>query len=106
MAYRVELSPRAFSDADAIVGYIAANSPRNATRWRQRLFSRLDALALMPRGCSLAPENEYVDSEIRQTFFGRYRILFTVRDEDSLVYVLTVRHGARRIIPPDELSQS
>jgi plasmid stabilization system protein ParE len=106
MAYRVELSPRAFAKADAIVGYIAANSPRNAIRWRQRLFSKLETLALTPRGCSLAPENEHVGFEIRQTFFGRYRILFTVRDEDSLVYILSVRHGARRFIPPGELSDS
>jgi plasmid stabilization system protein ParE len=103
MAYRVELSPRAFSEAEAIVGVIAANSPRIATRWRRRLFAKFDGLALMPRGSSLAPEGEYVEFEVRQTFLGSYRILFTVRDEDQLVYILSVRHGARRFIPPSDL---
>jgi len=58
---------------------------------------------MMPRGSSLAPESEYVDFEVRQTFLGPYRILFTIRDKDSLVYILSVRHGARRFIPPSEL---
>jgi plasmid stabilization system protein ParE len=44
--------------------------------------------------------------EVRQTFVGRYRVLFTIRDEDALVYVLTVRHGARREMPPDELREA
>ena len=30
---------------------------------------------------------------MRQTVLGRYRILFTVRYDNSLVYILTVRHG-------------
>lgn len=88
---------------DAIVEYIVANSLRNATRWRERLIAKLAALAVMPRGCSLAPENEYTDFEVRQTFHGKYRVLFTVLDQDSLVYVLSIRHGARRFIPPGEL---
>jgi len=33
MAYRVELSPRAFSEAEAIIDFIAADSVRNAARW-------------------------------------------------------------------------
>jgi plasmid stabilization system protein ParE len=103
MAYRIELSPRALTDAEAIVDFIAADSIRNAARWRRRLFSKLDGLSLMPRGSSLAPENAYVAFEVRQTFLGLYRILFTVRDEDSLVCILSIRHGARRFIPPSDL---
>jgi plasmid stabilization system protein ParE len=51
MAYRVELSPRAFSEAEAIVDFIAGDSARNAARWRQRLFSKFDSLSLMPATC-------------------------------------------------------
>ena len=43
---------------------------------------------------------------MRQTFVGRYRILFTLKDEDALVYVLTVRHGARHEMPPGELGEA
>lgn len=103
MAYTIELSPRAFADIDAIVEYIQADSAPNATRWRRKLFEKIETLRTNPRGCGLAPEDEYCSIEVRQMFFGRYRILFTVRDDQSLVYVLTVRHGARRFMASDEL---
>ena len=103
MEYTVELSPRAFADVDGIVGRIQATSPNNATRWRQKLFQKMACLNRFPRGYSLAPEDAFCPLEIRQTFFGRYRILFTVRDDKSLIYVLTVRHGSRDFMTPDEL---
>lgn len=103
MAYRVELSPSAFDDVDAVVSYISVDSADNAHRWRTRLFSKIAGVGLLPRGCSLAPEDEFCAMEVRQFLFGRYRILFTIRDEDSLVYVLTVRHGSRRLMSGDEI---
>jgi len=106
MAYTIELSPRAFADIDAIVEHIQADSPQNATHWRRKLFEKIETLQTFPRGCSLAPEDEHCPFEVRQTILGRYRILFTVRDDNSLVYILTVRHGSRRFMPPDEVVES
>lgn len=106
MAYTIELSPRAFADIDAIVGYIQADSPQNATHWRGKLFEKIETLRTFPRGCSLAPEDEHCPFEVRQSIFGRYRILFMVRDDNSLVYILTVRHGSRRLLPPDDVVES
>lgn len=103
--YRVELSPHALSDIDSIVATIHADSPINAVRWRRRLFEKIEALALMPRSYSFAPEHYYCPQEIRQTIFGRYRILFTVRDSDSLIYVLSIRHGARLFMKSKELDE-
>jgi len=105
MAYRIELSPLAFDEIDAIVEYIGRDSIENAYRWRTRLFEQIEKLDLMPRSCSLAPESEFGSVEVRQIIFGRYRILFTIRDADSLVYVLTVRHGARRFLTSDEIDK-
>ena len=96
MAYRIELSPTAFDDIEGIVSYIANDSPENANRWRRNLFDKFRRLDLMPQGYPLAPESEYCRCDVRQIMFGRYRILFMIRDEDQLVYVLTIRHGARR----------
>jgi plasmid stabilization system protein ParE len=106
MEYRVELSPRALADIDGIVGHIHQDSPVAATRFRERLLTKIGNLTSFPRGYSRAPEEAGCSIEVRQTFVGRYRILFTIRDEDALVYVLTVRHGARREIPPDELREA
>jgi plasmid stabilization system protein ParE len=67
MEYRVDLSPRALSDIDGIVGHIHQNSPANALRFRQRLLTKIGNLAN---------------------------------------FVLTVRHGARREMPSDELDEA
>ena len=42
MAYRIELSPRAEADVDAIVTYISQDSPEIAKRWVVRLYEKLD----------------------------------------------------------------
>lgn len=105
MEYRVELSPRALVDIDDIVGHIHQHSPGNASRFRPRLFAKIGKLATFPRGYSRAPEAEHCSFDVRQSFVDRYRVLFTIRDMDSLVYVLTIRHGARREMPPEELGE-
>jgi plasmid stabilization system protein ParE len=105
MAYRIDLSPTAFDDVDGIVSYIANDSPENANRWRHQLFDKISHLVLMPHAYALAPENAFCSHEVRQFLFGRYRILFTICDEDQHVYVLTVRHGARRFLTGDEIAE-
>lgn len=56
-----------------------------------------------PERCGLAPENEWFPGELRQLLYGKrrgvYRILFEVRD--TTVYILRVRHGARKLLEPD-----
>lgn len=104
MAYTIKLSERAYADIARIVAYIQADSPQNATLWRWRLLERIASLDFSPRGCSLAPEDEYTPFEVRQALFGRYRILFTIKDDVPTVYVLTVRHGARQFMSEEELA--
>jgi plasmid stabilization system protein ParE len=101
MVYSVELSFRARRDLEQIVAYISANSPRNAARWRRRLQEKLRSLSTMPTACGLAPEDQVSGREIRQLLFGTYRVLFTIYQ--TKVFVLTVRHGARRLLTADEL---
>jgi plasmid stabilization system protein ParE len=101
MAFTVEFSFLARRDVDLIVAYIAARSPLNSARWRQRLHEKLRSLRKMPTACGLAPEDQVSGREIRQLLFGSYRILFTIYQ--TKVFVLTVRHGARRLLTADEL---
>jgi plasmid stabilization system protein ParE len=103
MAFTVEFSFRARRDLDEIAAYIAVNSRFQSTRWRRRLRNRLRCLQTMPTACGLAPEDEVSGREIRQLLFGNYRVLFTVEQEK--VFILTVRHGARRLMTNDELNQ-
>jgi plasmid stabilization system protein ParE len=101
MAYRVEFSFRARHDLEEIAAYIAANSPTRAARWRKRFETRLLSLTRMPLACGLAPEDEVSGQEIRQLLFGNYRALCTIHEQK--VFVLTIRHGARRLMTADEL---
>lgn len=104
MEYRLELSQRSFAGIAGIADYIRNDSPDNAVRWKDRVFAKIATLGNLPRACSLAPEDERCSFEVRQTIFGSYRILFTVHDDQSLVHILTVRHGARLPLTGDEIS--
>ncbi len=103
MAFTIEFTERARRDLEEIVAHIQSDSPVNATRWRVKLQERLKSLHTFPEACGLAPENEYSGIEIRQLLHGQYRVLMTIRE--NTVFILTIRHGARRFIPTGEIEQ-
>lgn len=103
MAYTVEFSARANRDINEIVGRIHADARAHATRWRQKLHVKLQGLITFPESGGLAPENEEARAEVRQVIHGWYRALYTIRDET--VYILTIRHGARRLMNGEEIDQ-
>lgn len=103
MAHRVELTPRSRQDIASIYEYIAVDSQENAKRWQQRLYAKLDGLGEMPHACPLAREGRQIGCELRETFFGKYRIVLAVSDAENVVRVVTVRHGARGPLSSDDL---
>lgn len=103
MDFTIEFSARAVRDVDQIVGYIATDSPRHAHRWRKDLEDKCRNISVFPAGFPLAPENADRSFEIRQAVFGAYRILFTVRKESAVIWILTVRHVARLPLQSTEM---
>ncbi|MEX0703897.1 MAG: type II toxin-antitoxin system RelE/ParE family toxin [Planctomycetales bacterium] len=93
MTHRVELSARAAGDVREAYAWIRMHGPADPDAWRAGLEAKLGSLEMFPEGCGLAAENEFVAIELRQTFYGGYRIVFTVRG--VTVHVVTIRHGAR-----------
>ena len=77
------------------------DGPERAASWRRRMYDKVDFLEVFPERCSYAPENDRCRVELRNTFYGEYRIIFTVREDD--VVVLHVRHGKRRELSDEEL---
>ncbi len=59
-----------------------------------------------PVGRAVAPEDEFCPFEVRQTILGQHRILFTVIESRTLVYILTVRHGARRFMRGNQVIET
>lgn len=101
MGHSVRLTQRAFDEIEGIVAYIAKEAPIAAERWRSSILKKVATLEHFPLRHGLAPEAEAVRVDVRQTFFGVYRILYTV--DATTVIVHGIRHGARRPLRPEEL---
>jgi plasmid stabilization system protein ParE len=101
MLHKIELSGRTRRDIEAISEYIAQDSPLNAYRWLEGVDAAFESLRNSPTRHAILYTPPQAGREVRQTFYGVYRILYEIRDET--VYVLTVRHGARRPIGPAEV---
>lgn len=100
MSFCIVIEQPAHAEMDAAYAWIAQYSPQQATLWYFDITERIESLQNNPYRCALARENSHFAEEIRQLIFGKYRILFTVRDEE--VHVLHVRHSARDTLKPDD----
>ncbi|MBL8228848.1 MAG: type II toxin-antitoxin system RelE/ParE family toxin [Bryobacterales bacterium] len=106
MAYQVEFSAEAQADGEEILNYLESREAGEAgMRWFDALKKAIESLSTFPQRFPLAPENARVPYEVRQMLYGHkphiYRILYTI--EGDTVFVLHVRHGRRRRIPPGRM---
>jgi plasmid stabilization system protein ParE len=105
MKYRIDISSVAEAEADsAFLRLTQVTSTDRASQWQSGLLQAIESLALMPKRCPIAKENENFSQEIRQLLYGRghnlYRILFTILDgqEVSTIRILHIRHGSQQTI--------
>lgn len=103
MTYRLSVTAHAVADADDAYAWIAEHrSLDQAERWYQGLFKQMETLTRHPLRCPRAAESDKFPEELRELLYGRrknkYRIIFTVRNED--VVVLYVHHAACKEIEP------
>lgn len=106
MSFRVHVLARAERELDAILVWLVRRSPQGAARWLAAFEDAKDRLASNPLLCGLAPENDFVDAEIRQAIFKtrrgrRYRALFTIIGEE--VRILHIRGPGQRLLTRREL---
>lgn len=101
MRPKVCLTDEAVRQIVVIGDYIAQDSPENALSWVERLRAAVDTLGTFPERHAVLYTAAQAGREVRQTFYGVYRILYEIQGDT--VYVLTVRHGARRPIGPAEI---
>jgi plasmid stabilization system protein ParE len=103
MKFRVIIEPTArIGIREAIRWKTARGSEGEAARWYNGLERKILSLGAHPLRCPIAAESEKFPEEIRELLHGsknsRYRILFTVRDDE--VHVLHVRHSAQGEVGP------
>ncbi|HEX6649731.1 MAG TPA: type II toxin-antitoxin system RelE/ParE family toxin [Pyrinomonadaceae bacterium] len=99
MAYRVEWSPRALEDLEAIAEYISSDSPAYAASVVKTILRTTRNLSRFPFAGRTVPE--FDDQNIREWFAYSYRIIYRV--EETIVTVATVVHGKRllsEVTPP------
>ena len=105
MTYRVVVTENAKSNLRSYYAHAAQYAPLTAERWLNRFEKALTTLSSNPQRCSLAPENNRAEPEVRQFLFGKrpsvFRALFTIVDDE--VQVLHIRRAAMDTARPDEL---
>jgi plasmid stabilization system protein ParE len=107
MAYKVIIQERAERDIWDAFNYIYERAPDAAVPWYRRLKSDIQGLTDMPTRCVAIPDSEKLSMDLRQLIFGkrsgRYRIVFRIIEGQREVHVLTVRHGARKPLEPQDI---
>jgi len=101
-AYTVRIAEEALRQVASISSCIACDSPEYAARWRHGIQTKMNSLSAFPLRNAIKYTKEQAGREVRETYFGVYRILYTV--DSSTVAILTVRHGARRPLGPSEVA--
>jgi plasmid stabilization system protein ParE len=100
MKFTVRVTAAAERDVNEALDWYADRLQSAAERWLQLLADALASLETFPERCPIAPDQAFLRRTVRQLVFGRrqgaYRLLFEV--QDRTVYVLRVRHGARRLL--------
>ena len=92
---KLEISPFAQRQIEAIVFFIAEDSPAAAERWYselRRALVRIESLPNAGRGVK-----ELAPLPLREARYGSYRIIYEV--ESDTVNIHGVVHGARNLRP-------
>lgn len=89
---RVIWSPQALEDLTNIRRFIAADAPRTARRFIQKIFDSVERLERHPLSGGRVPE--LMAEEFREVLLRRYRIIYRVQSPEQ-VEIVTVHHGSR-----------
>lgn len=100
MSYIIETTYQAEAEAEEAYSWMAKYSPEKAALWYFDLRAAVESLAESPARCPFAPERRTFKTETQHLIFGKYRILFLI--EDEAVYILHVRHSARKPLAPED----
>ena len=113
MAFRVDISPRAFNDLDEIARYIKEQaSSEQAEEWFNGMIAAIQTLEDLPNRCRVADESEELEQEVRLLLYGKrnrqYKVYYSVQERTpstGTVRVFHVRHWARKSLNTDRLRE-
>ena len=93
MDYQVILSPKAVRDLEAVVRYIAQDSPETARRLGQQLLKKTKELGSFPLKGQAVPE--FNDPSIRQLVLRPYRIIYRIEEDKKRVSIARFWHSSQ-----------
>lgn len=107
MTYHVELAMRAVRDLEILYVEKNAAESRAAARWYNGLEKAVYALGTYPYRCPVAPEARKMKRKLRHSLYGKkphvYRIIYALDEVRRTVWVLAIRHGARRSLKASDV---
>ncbi len=107
MIFRVELSVRAMRDIEILYLEKDAAGSSTAVRWFNGLERAVYGLSSRPQRCPLAPEGRRAKRKLRHLLYGKprniYRVIYEIDETRRVVWVITIRHGARGDRRPSDL---
>jgi toxin ParE1/3/4 len=107
MAYLVEMTARATRDLEILYLTKSAAESQMAARWYNGLEEAVSSLTTHPHRCPVAPETRRTKRQLRHLLYGKkphvYRVVYEVQEQLQTVWVLTIRHAARRRAQADQL---
>ena len=94
--YSLIITPRAADDLVRIQDFISKNSVQNADAMTNRILDSLEPLREFPHRSVVDLEHPRLVYPVRTIVVRPYIIYFRVLEDQKVVRVLHVRHGARR----------
>ena len=95
---KIHWTETAEAHLDAIYAHIAQDSKTYALRTVDRITKRSKQIGTFPLSGRQAPE--YDADQIREVFFGPYRIIYHIKKDQ--IDVLAVVHGAMHLLQDEE----
>lgn len=95
-SFRVRLTRQALSDLEAIHASIARDSPQNAAAMVERILDSIDLLEVFPHRTVVERQSASLKYPVRSLPVKPYVIYFRVIDDERVVVIRHIRHGARR----------
>ena len=94
--YRLIIPPRVAVEIQQIHDRIAKDSPQNAQSMTVRIMDALELLQSFPHRAEVVSQPRGLKHPVRSVVVRPYIIYFRAIDDEKIVRILRVRHGARR----------
>lgn len=95
-SYRVRITPQALADLEAIFDYISQHSPADAAKMVRTILDAIDGLDVLPYRYDVPRTGTVRGRQVRSMPVRPYLVRYRVDERAKTVYILRVRHGARR----------